>query len=636
MKVTLESQQRKEELAWWNNFRTQQPGQFAAISTMDHSSTMRWHPSRRSKHSGSRTSTISSLPGSYASSSGPFNSNTTMSTSYSLAEPLYKTQNGMATPFPSDPAGLSSVDSEALTGEGPMSPTADDLLPSNLFRESEEDTMSRQTGAGAGAARGSLGSLSSDVVGKQIESSGHAPHTPVSAGSRSGSRFSSPHDSLQNLPGFATNGDYNLDADRRSIHSTSASFQSPVTADASTIGSNKFASLISSTFNRQRGRAGNSDPPLLGTLRQGQSQSFPRHYGEDELDSSGTRRRRGSNSHWANPMGLLNRSSPENSNLIRTQTGYSRRNRLNMFGNNSNPFQSSALADQPSARPSSINSFDQILGRPSSESQRNPWAMPEITQSRSSPLGGIWATSGGPWSRAPSRRPSVQHGSTSNLSIGSTPLLPERDDSDEVSKQPSRQLPIGTRRPVTPKLNPAAPAFRLFGRSDAKKAAKADKAAEKTRDKATDSEEIDSLHEESSPQNPRHSRDAQSIVTSASVSESHDSLDRSTSGTPSEAVTPSGPKESLMQRISRKGSSSKFNVPWGKERGGLFSRKGGESTVSGDMDEDADSEKHEEQLLHHAPMEKTSRTSLSWPNIRRKSKKGGLGLGEAENGDGEE
>jgi len=601
---------------------------------------VRSNHSRRNRQTNSRTSTVSSLPGSYAAGTGLYNNTSTMPPSFSSVSPFFNMGNGMAVPPPTDQMGLSQSDTEALTGGAPMSPTADDLLPSNLFRD--DDTMSRRITAAA--ARESFGSLGSDAFGRQGDSTGQAPHTPISAGSRNGSRFSSPHDSLRNLPRYSANGDFSQEIDRRSIHSTSASFHSPIAADANPLATNRIASLFSNTFNRQRGKTGNNEPPQLGTLRQGQSQSFPRNLEDEELDANGTRRRRGSHGHWANPMGLLNRNSPEDGNLIRTGTGSGRRSRLNMFGYNSNSLQPSALTDQPSsARPSSINSFDQVLGRPSSESQRNPWTIPENTQNRSSPLGTNWATNG-PWSRGPSRRPSVQHGSTSNLSIGSTPLEP--DYQSGLTKQASEQLPIGTRprggsgqssqRPVTPKLNPTAPTFKtLFGRGEAKKAAKADKAAEKAKEKAPDVEEVDSLREESSPQNPRTSRDAQSIVTSASVSESHDSLDRSTSGTPSEAVTPSGHKESLMQRISRKGSSSKFNVPWGKERGGLFSRKGGDSTPtgtpSGELDEDADSERYEDHAVTPSqPTEKSSRSSLSWPNIRRKSKKNGIQSSEAE------
>ena len=647
-KANADGQRAKEELGWWTNWHARDPSQFAAISALEYTSSMRSSHSRRNRQGNSRTSTVSSPPGNYAVGSGPFHNMSTMSPSFSSVSPFFSMGNGMTVPPPTDQASVSQTDAEALTGAALMSPTADDLLPSNLFRD--DDTMSRRNTAAV--ARESLGSLGSDFFSRQTDYTSQAPRTPVSAGSRNGSRLSSPHDSLCNLPGLSTSGDLNLDPDRRSINSTSASFHSPIAADANPLGTNRFASLFSNTFNRQRGKSGNDEPPQLGTLRQGQSQSFPRNYEDEEFESDGTRRRRGSHGHWASAMGLLNRSSPGDNNLIRTRTGSGRRSRLNMFGYNNNPLQPSVFADQSSsARPSSINSFDQILARPSSESQRNPWAIPETTQNRSSPLGTYWATSG-PWSRGPSRRPSVQHGSTSNLSIGSTPLEPEYQTGS--TKQPSEQLPIGTRprggsgqspqRPVTPKLNPTAPSFKtLFGRGEAKKAARAEKAAEKTKDTSAEVQETDPLYEESSPQNPRLSRDAQSIVTSASLSESYDSLERSTSGTPSEAVTPSGPKESLMQRISRKGSSSKFNVPWSKERGGLFSRKGGDSihsgAPSGELDEDGHSEKHDEHHTNGAqPTEKSSRSSLSWPNIRRKSKKNGMQVNEGERGhqDGED
>ena len=519
-----------------------------------------------------------------------------------------------------------------------MSPAADDLLPSNLFRD--DDIMTRRVSGSA--ARESLGSFGSDVLGRQGEVSNHGPQTPVSSSSRNGSQLSSPHDSLQNIPSYPAGGDYYADQDRRSISSTSASFHSPVATDANPLATNRFANLFSNTFNRQREKPGTGDPPQLGTLRQGQSQSFPRNY-EQDLDPTGVRQRRGSHG-WGNAMGLLNRNIPSDSGAIMSLTGSGKKSRLNMIGPNADALQPLAFTDQPpSARPSSISSFDQVVGRPSSESQRNPWGlMPENIPNRSSPLGANWSSAAsGVWSRVPSRRPSVQHGSTSNLSIGSTPLEPDQQGS--LSNKGAEQLPIGTRprggsgpkpsqRPITPRLNPAAPSFKtLFSRGEGRKAAKTEKAAERIKEREVVVEDTDSTHDEPSPQNPRLSRDAQSIVTSASVTESHESLDRSTSGTPSEVATASGPKETLMQRISRKGSSSKFNVPWSKERGGVCGRQTGQpSTPTGtphaETDEDASSEKHDESPH---PVEKSSRTSLSWPNIRRKSKRSGILAAEA-------
>ena len=618
-----------------------EPTQFAPVSALDYTAPVRSNKSRRNKHSSSRTSTISSPQGGYPLGTTAFSSISSMSPTYSTTAPFFSMGNGTIVTPPNDQASISQAESELLAGGGSMSPTADELLPSNLFRE--EDTVARRISASA--ARGSLGSQESDVLTKQAEPSGHRPHTPISSSSRNGSQFSSPRDSSQNLPSFSAGGEPYADNDRRSTHSTNASFHSPTVADTNPFNSSRFANLFGS-FNRQRDKASTNDPPQLGTLRQGQSQSFPRNY-EQEGDSIGVRQRRGSHG-WSNAMGLLNRNAPGDHSVVRSLTG-SKKNRLNTFGPNVDSLPSSAFADHSStARPSSISSFDQVLGRPSSESQRNPWGPgPENLPNRSSPLGANWSNAlNGPWSRNPSRRPSVQHGSTSNLSVGSTPLEP--DYQGGLSKQVSDQLPIGTRprggsgqssqRPMTPKLNPAAPSFKtLFGRGEARKAARADKAAEKVKEKDVEVEDTDSAHEEQSPQNPRLSRDAQSIVTSASVSESHESLDRSTSGTPSEAATPSTPKETLMQRLSRKGSSSKFNVPWGKDRSGFFGRKTGEpSTPNGtpriELDEDAGSDKYEESP--HI-IERSSRSSLSWPNIRRKSKRNGILPTEAKDTDSE-
>ena len=626
----------RDYLAYWTNKHARDPAEFAPLSALDYTTSLRSNRSRRHRQNNPRTNTMSSPQGSYAVGPGPY-SITSVSPPFSSASPFFNMGNGMAVPLQNEPSSIAQGDIETLTGGAQMSPAADDLLPSNLFRD--DDLMGRRTSTAATGE--SLGSWGTDVLGRQTDAAVQRPHTPVSASSRNGSRFSSPHDSMHNLPGYATNGETSTEPDRHSIQSTN-SFHSSLVADTNPLGANRFATLFSNTFNRQRGKSSTNDPPQLGTLRQGQSQSFPRNLEDEDLDESGARRRRGSHGHWANPIGLLNRTGTEDSGLIRMRTGSGRRSRLSMFGSNSNTLQPSAFGDNPSStRPSSINSFDQILGRPSSESQRNPWAIPESTPNRSSPLGTNWATNG-PWSRGPSRRPSIQHGSTTNLSIGSTPLEPEYQGG--LAKQTSDQLPIGTRprggsgqslqRPMTPKLNPTAPSFKtLFSRGEARRAAKVDKAPERVKEKPTDFEESDPMHEESSPQNPRTSRDAPSIVTSASISESHDSLDRSTSGTQSEAVTPSGPKETFMQRISRKGSSSKFNVPWSKERGGLFSRKAGDSTSSGppsgDFDEDGGSEKNDESVMGTPqPAEKTSRTSLSWPNIRRKSKKNGVAAAE--------
>lgn len=549
------------------------------------------------------------------------------------------------TVLPLEQAGDPLKDAGASTDGGAMSPAANDLLPSNLFRD--EDVLARRFSDNA-AGHDSLSSMSSETLGGQgtsnVEGIIYGPQTPVSASSRGGSLFSSPHDSLHNLHSYQPCAESFAESDCQAISSPGGTYHPAIVTESNSLAASRIASLFATTFNRQRGKSSTHEPPSLGTLKQGQSQSFPRNLEAGTLDPIGSRRRRGSYGNWANPVaGLLNRStsgsniSSEDNGLIIARTGSGRRSRLNMFGSKFDAMESSTLTDKFSSRPSSTYSYDtdhrrssndgQILGRPGLES----------IISRSSPLGASWSTSSGPWSRGPSLRPSVQHGSsTSNLSLGSTPLNSKCYQGSLV-KQVSDQLPIGTRpsssqRPITPKLNPAAPSFKtLFSRGDAKRTPKSDKIIDKTtKDKEyerVESQENDFLNEETSLANPRLSKDAQSVDTMESLAGSYESADRSISETPSEIVTPIGPKETLMQKITRKSSSSKFNVPWGKDRSGLFSKRGGEPLTPDELNEDSLNETQLDRSLDGTgsilQQEKGSRTTLSWPNIRRKSKKNG-------------
>lgn len=631
--VELEKQQAEEHLNWWLTKRARHPEQFAAIPSLELASPIQRSRSRRSRQNNSRASTVSSPPTSYQSGPVSFHNSASISSPFAATAPFFNVSNGMTVPSVSERTGLSQTESEMLIGGGPMSPAANSLLPSNLFRD--DDVIAQHSTDTTGQE--SSGTTHPDLllghVVSNSDAAAHGLHTPISTGSRAGSLFSSPHDSLHNLHGYQARSDPFIEGESHLINPTTAPFQSTVAADSNPLVSNRLANLFSSTFNRPRVKPGTQEPPLLGTLKQGQSQSFPRDLEQDHLDPSGSRRRRGSHGNWANPMaGLLNRNvdNPEDSGLITARTGSGRRSRLNMFGSKFDGLESTAFVDQPSSsRPSSTYSYDQVLPRPSSDSQRLGWVIPDSLPTRSSPLGVNWSTGSGPWSRAPSRRPSVQHGSASNLSIGSTPLDPE-GYAGPFSKQSSEQAPIGTRpqssqRPVTPRLNPAAPSFKtLFSRGDARRTTKGEKTggrnSEKSKDKDREKAETDEISSilDSSPPNPRLSRDAQSVTTATSTADSHDSFDRSTSGTPSEAVTPSGPKETLMQKITRKSSSSKFNVPWGKKRD--------LPSTPGEIEELANNEEllaRSVEGASNAPQQdKSSRSSISWPNIRRKSRKG--------------
>ena len=555
----------------------------------------------------------------------------------------------MAVPPTLEQTSLQQTETETPTDGGAISPAANDLLPSNLFRD--EDLSSRRFSI-QGGGHEPIGSIGSEIFNVQgtspAETAAHGLHTPVSTRSRAGSLFSSPHESLPNLHGYQSRAASFAESDRQSINSTGGPFNPTIVAEANPMAAGRIASLFTTTFNRQRGKSSADEPPPLGALKQVQSQSFPRNPEAGALDPIGSRRRRGSYGNWANPVaGLLNRnsngpnSSPEDNGLISVRTGSGRRSRLNMFGSKFDGIASPGLPNNhSSSRPSSTYSHDIGLGVPSGDSHRYGWSVSQSNPNRISPLGSGWPTPGGPWSRGQSRRTSMQHGSASNLSIGSTPLESEGYPGS-LAKQVPEQLPIGTRpqsskRPVTPKLNPTAPTFKtLFSRGDTKRAAKADKLIDKSSEKPKsrdfekrDAEDMDSQQEESSPPNSRLSRDAQSVTTATSVADSYESLDRSTSGTPSDNVTPSGPKETLMQKITRKSSSSKFNVPWAKERSGLFSNKrAGEPSTPDEISEDTWSEyqpgRNTDTLGSNMHQEKGSRATLSWPNIRRKSKRSG-------------
>ncbi len=618
----LEEQRAEEHLNWWLAKRAQHPEQFAPLVPLETPASMQRQRSKRSRQNISRASTHSSSG--YQGGPSPFASTSVNPQPYASSS-YFNTSNGTAVSSAAEQSGLSTTEAATLIGGAFMSPGARELLPSNLFHD--ENTAS--------PGRESFGATNGDPFLSHTlpnsDASVAPPRTPGSAESRGGSLLPSPHESMNNLHGFQTRGD--AFGDDLSIHSTQAPPLPSLPSDSNPLATSRLANLF--TFNRQRGKANAQEAPLLGTLKQGQSQSFPRNMEQDGLEFVASRRRRGSYGHWAKPVtGLLARNTvtPEDNGLIRARTGSGRASRLNMFKARMDTLEPTPYPDQPS-RPSSTYSFDQTYGRPSTESQ-HMWNMyGDSMPNRSSPLGASWATSQGPWSRVPSRRASIQHGSATNLSIGSTPLDPD-DVSGSISKQRSEQAPIGTRprsaqRPITPKLNPAAPSFKtLFNTRRSGKPDKG-KAVEKPKDKdAEDEYEI----EDGSPQNPRLSRDAQSITTATSTADSGDSFDRTTSGTPLEAVASSAPKESLMQKISRKSSSSKFNVSYR----GIFSKRAGEPSTPGEFEEDNASDGQLGGSAASTPQHEKSRAGISWTNIRRKSKKGELIERESEAGEDED
>jgi hypothetical protein len=276
-----------------------------------------------------------------------------------------------------------------------------------------------------------------------------------------------------------------------------------------------------------------------------------------------------------------------------------------------------------SSRPSSIYSFDN-LPRPSTESQFRAWGSHERSNLRGSPLAPDWSASQ-TWSRSQSRRPSIQYGSTSNLSLAA--------HIDEDFLEPSRetqrplQAPIGTRptssqRPLTPKLNPAAPSFttQFFAR-------RADKNKEKAKLKAGEKGTPELGPEDASPPDSRKSRDTQSLATNGSTAESRDSLEQTASGQSGSmpAETTSSKENFIQKLITRKSSSGKFG-----SYKGPFSFKKGEPSTPGELEEDG--MLGDQQLRKSAESTSTtpiadkeerpkgSKSSLSWSFMGRKRK----------------
>jgi hypothetical protein len=339
----------------------------------------------------------------------------------------------------------------------------------------------------------------------------------------------------------------------------------------------------------------NDDGPALGSLKLGQSHSFPRQ--TEEPDSLGVRNRRTSFSTGWSGLPFLNRSGAggevsEGNGPAPARNVPRRRRGFNMFGSNvDNPTSVYSERDPSSPRPASIASSE--FPRPSTDSAPFGWPATDAgVGTRNSPLATNWSlnVTQHPWSRNPSRRTSMQHGSTSALSTG---IATEEDEFLPQSSPPPVGV-IGTRpqssKSGTPKLNPNAPTFKaMFSRSS-----KTDK-SEKVKGKAKpkDNSEPPSeqpVTDDASPTESRKSRDTRSIHTQAdSITESHESLDRTVSNTTSEMMTttPSGKdgKETSLQKLLRKGSSSKFSISSfrGKDSSLFGSKKGG----SGNSDRNA-------------------------------------------------
>ncbi|KAL8284780.1 hypothetical protein RB600_009280 [Gaeumannomyces tritici] len=457
--------------------------------------------------------------------------------------------------------GMSREDAiRALAGDAPLSPTAKALLPSHIFMDMDDDDPSPDQ--------------SPFVPPRRLGSPVNDPQSPGSNSNKSMSMLSSPRGSTHNLP-FPQHGEPGDRRPLRSARDLGAPLSSPPLPAAQPEGKgSSLASLLE--FQRSRGsKPSEMEGPALGSLKPGQSQSFPRQSDEPE---SLVNKRKLSLSSW---NGMFNRNSagPELLQDARipptstSNTGRFSARSIFPFGGSRATSGVFHERDPSSPRPASTASSD--LPRPSTEGTSGIWgphpADMHVIVGKTWP----WSPPEHGWSRNPSRRPSI-HGSPSVLKTTLASADDEILDEEALMKHgalPSQVGVIGSRPPGTKTslktLNPAAPTFMttlLFKSSkDKSKDGKG-----KDKDKGKTNESSMSLVGETSPSDSRVSRDGMSVHTETSVSESRESLtlDTSLSNTLPDgglgSATPGSFKESVhpdnvVKKLFRKSSSSKFS-----------------------------------------------------------------------------
>jgi hypothetical protein len=566
----------------WERRRAAEPHMFLSPPMMD------FH--LRKRHSGNRPQRSMSLRNTELNpQSSPFEMSSpppysaavsnNISPPFASVSPFFNMMNGTVIPPHDISTGMTQEQVDQLTGGGPTSPSiAGALLPSGLLGDDEPSRLGSLDSGSSQSSPLASNALPGLGAPQTREHAHRDPQSPISNTSRSPSVFASPRESSTHLP-FAFNSDGVFDSDRRSIRSTTSSMRPRDTAIGNT--STKFAHIFG--FNRQRGKTASGEGPTLGSLRNSESQSFPRQDFED-IESTASRRR-GSHSGGTWRDQLQNPFSRSTNKEPVAEAGAPRR-RFGIFGP-----KTGEMPDSP--RPGSTASSENQLPRPSANSSsRFGWGAPgdgPFGPRSSTAIGADWgmaAASG--WSRHPSRRPSI-HGSTHAFSIHEDFPSTADDELAPPRRRSPKLAPIGT-RPTSqistnstekPKLNPAAPSFKLslFGR-ERKAAEEADKPAKKGKSKKeSPKDKLDSrstsplpiaepsspyppsshdAHDLSPPNDPsRFSKDgAPSISTFDTASEPRTSLER----TPSRASELT-PKETFMQKLSRKSSASMFNFP---------------------------------------------------------------------------
>ena len=686
--------QAQQSLEFWMQRRASNPHLFAISTNLDLA------PGRRSSQRRARAPSLRNEAGTQTtsfdvSSAPPFNTSmASISPNYSTVSPFFNKANGMTLPPAPHMAGMTQTEIDQLIGGAPTSPSvAGALLPAGLLGDEAEPPKPEPQPPRTGTSSNRNSRVIDDFPNSnllpglgaaQILDQAKDPSSPVSIHSRSPSVFASPRESSTHLPFLPPGPPESLiDSDRRSTRSTTGSGRG-IGPPSST--GTRFANLFG--FNRQRGKTFSDEGLALGTLKVSESQSYPR---QDLLDQDpvGTRRRGSHSGNWTDSLhGVFSRSSGASTG----PDAPTRRSRFNMFSSKTDSWASVALNDRPGSprQGSTASSETNLLPRPSTDgATRFGWTSTvDALGQRHSPLAMDWGmTATNSWSRHPSRRPSLQYGSS--LSLGQEPSIFEGPGDVDLQPEISspKQAPIGTRPSSSrtdaekPKLNPEAKSFKtIFSRSDrkekveksesvspedTKESKKGKKSKAKDKSKTKDIEDApkskapttpdlrggggDDKTDSPSPESSRKSKDAARSTSTAGGDtdgtidyslrdSSFEMLGRQTSHTLSEATasaSSNAPKESFMQKLSRKSSTSMFSLRFSKSKGGK------EVSEAYDTPEETDEEGQSgfglsrsmdsrEPALVHSEKEKTPRESkekersggFSFRSLTRRDRKG--------------
>lgn len=554
--------------------------------------------------------------------------------------PFFNIHNGMSFPNPTDEVAMSEDDRDRLTGGAAMSPTAGAaLIPADLFSGEGESRLEQvRPLPGLGSLPG-LAGIPGPSPQPQHDQLGAGPASPAASSSRSPSVLASPRASQYNLP--TTSSDAVIEGDRRSIRSN----RSNRAASGGT------GSRFSGMFGiRPRNKSALEEGPPLS-----KASSMPRQDpGSTGLDS--TARKRNSS---ISGLGGLDGTEDVSSDSPGAATA---RRAFGFFSKEKSggwPSNFTAFSRKPaSPRPGSTHSNE--LPRPSMESGRWPsdtWSLADgAAGARGSPLAFGAAGWNAPsqqsrmyGSRHPSRRPSVQYAAS-----GPPEDILEDDDSDAIDPNEAPHLePIGTKPSKNTaadnaaKLNPNAKDFKSFfssmkfgGKDKARENGEgSDKNDGLTPQQLTAPPTSHGLEHEESPPNSRKSRDTRdtrsmtttesSLVESGRTSPDLDqTLSYPTSDVPAASASQQS-KESLMQKITRKSSSSKFSLPsFNRQRSRLDVPTTSASTpVPAEDDEDPMNESVSS-LKDNSPARsdaKDHRGSRSWSSAFKLGKKKGAG-----------